>query len=97
MTFYSTLKSLKQKLQIQPINTGRETNYRGIVFDDIERLHAMVGVHGCVHLKSGREFSMVQYRGQNEDFGVCKTTLDRCTSKEEQFLNICRTIVFEDL
>lgn len=97
MTFHPTLKSLKQKLQIQPINTGRETNYRGIVFDDVERLHAIVGVNGCVHLKSGREFSAVHYRGQNEDFGVCRTTLDRCTSKEEQFLNICRTIVFEEL
>lgn len=96
MIFHPTLKSLKQKLQIQPLNTGRQTNYRGIVFDDIERLHAIVGVNGCVHLKSGTEFSMVQYRGQNEDFGVCKTTLDRCTSKEEQFLNICRTIVFEE-
>lgn len=97
MTFYSTLKSLKQKLQIQPINTGRETNYRGIVFDDIERLHAMVGVHGCVHLKSGTEFSMFQYRGQNEDYGVCKTTLDRCQSQDEQFISICKTVAFEEL
>ncbi len=101
MTFYPTLKSLKQKLQIQPINTGRKFIHNGqangIVFDDIERLHAIVGANGCVHLKSGTEFSMVQYRGQNEDFGVCKTTLDRCSSQEEQFLNICRTIAFEEL
>lgn len=101
MIFYPTLKSLKQKLQIRPINTGRQFTHNGqengIVFDDIERLHAMVGVDGCVHLKSGTEFSSVQYRGQNEDFGVCKTTLDRCKSKEEQFLNICRTIAFEEL
>ena len=97
MIFYPTLKSLKQKLQIQPINTGKQMDFHGIVFDDIERLHAMVGVDGCIHLKSGTEFSMVQYRGQNEDFGVCKTTLDRCKSQEEQFLNICRTIAFEEL
>ena len=101
MIFYPTLKSLKQKLQIQPINTGKQFTHNGqacgIVFHDIERLHAMVGVDGCIHLKSGTEFSMVQYRGQNEDFGVCKTTLDRCKSQEEQFLNICRTIAFEEL
>lgn len=99
--FYPTLKSLKQKLQIQPVNTGKQFTdngqANGAVFDDIERLHAMVGESGCVHLKSGTEFSMVQYRGQNEDFGVCKTSLDRCNSREEQFLNICRTIAFEEL
>ena len=42
MIFYPTLKSLKQKLQIQPINTGKQMDFHGIVFDDIERLHAMV-------------------------------------------------------
>ncbi|EQB35371.1 hypothetical protein M947_08800 [Sulfurimonas hongkongensis] len=100
-TFHPTLKSLKQKLRVQPINTGRSfTNNgqaNGIVFDDIERLHALVGVDGCLHLKSGTEFSMIQYRGQNEDFGVCKTTIDRYISLEEQFLSICRTIAFEEL
>lgn len=98
MIFHPALKSLKQKLQIQPVNTGKtQFTFHGLVYDDIERLHAIVGVDGCLHLKSGTEFSMVQYRGQNEDFGVCKTTLDRCTSHEEQFLNICRTIAFEEL
>ena len=101
MIFYPTLKSLKQKLQIQPINTGRQYtdngHANGIVFNDIEGLHAIVGVNGCLHLKSGTEFSMFQYRGQNEDFGVCKTTLDRCKSLEGQFLSICKTIAFEEL
>jgi len=99
--FHPTITSLKQKLQVQPVNTGKKFTHNGqacgIVFDDIERLHAIVGVNGCIHLKSGTEFSSVQYRGQNEDFGVCKTTLDRCESIEEQFLNICRTIAFEEL
>lgn len=101
MIFYPTLTSLKQKLQIQPINTGRQFTHNGqangIVFSDMEGLHAIVGVHGCLHLKSGTEFSMIQYRGQNEDYGVCKTTLDRCKSLEEQFLSICKTIAFEEL
>ena len=60
MIFYPTLKSLKQKLQIQPINTGKQFTHNGqacgIVFDDIERLHAMVGVDGCIHLKVVQSF-----------------------------------------
>lgn len=39
MTFYPTLKSLKQKLQIQPVNTGKQFTHNGqacgIVFDEI--------------------------------------------------------------
>lgn len=98
MIFYPTLKSLKQKLKIQTINTGRQSfDFHGIVFDDMEALHPIVGKDGYIKLRSGVEFTMIQYRGQNEDFGVCKTTLDRCKSVEEQFLNICRTIAFEEL
>ncbi|MFW2454221.1 hypothetical protein ACN4FY_11590, partial [Aliarcobacter butzleri] len=63
MICYPTLKSLKLKLQVQPINTGKQSfSFHGIVFDDIERSHAMVGVDRCIHRKSGTEFSMVQYR-----------------------------------
>lgn len=101
MIFYPTIKFLKQKLKIQPVNTGRQFTHNGqacgIVFDDMERLHAIVGVDNCIHLKSGTEFSTTLYRGQNEDYGVCKTTLDRCETQEEQFLSICRTIAFEEL
>lgn len=99
--FHPTLQSLKQKLRIKAINTGKTFTHNGqangIVFDDIERLHALVGIDGYLHFKSGTEFSMIEYRGQNEDFGVCKTTLDRYTSEQEQFLSICRTITFEEL
>lgn len=101
MIFYPTLKSLKQKLQIRPINTAKQFTHNGqacgILFDDIEGLHAMMGFGGCIHLISGTELSMAQYRGQNEDFGICKTTLDRCKSTEEQFFNMCKTIAFEEL
>lgn len=101
MIFYPKLKSLKQKLKIQPINTGRQFTHNGsangIVFDDMEALHPIVGEDGYIKFRSGVEFSMIQYRGQNEDFGVCKTTLDRCKTEEEQFLNICRTTAFEEL
>lgn len=37
MIFYPTLKSLKQRLKIQPINTGKQSfDFHGIVFDDME-------------------------------------------------------------
>ncbi len=97
-TFHSNIKLLKEKLNIEKINTGKQyTTKFGLVYDDIERLHALVGVDGCLHLKSGTEFSSIQYRGQNEDFGVCKSSLYRLESVEEQFLSICQTIAFEEL
>ena len=55
MIFYPTLKSLKQKLKIQPINTGRQFTHNGdasgIVFDDMEALHPIVGKDGYVKLR----------------------------------------------
>ena len=71
--FNPTLKSLKEKLNIKSINSGKTLiNSYGLVSDDIERLYPFVGINGCVHFKSGTEFSSIQYRGQNEDYGVCK-------------------------
>lgn len=96
--FHPTLKSLKQKLNIQAVNTGKIfSDQYGVEYDDMEQLHPLVGADGYIHLRSGTEFAMTHYRGQNEDFGVCNTTLDRCKTKEEQFLNICKTIAFEEL
>lgn len=51
--FLSNLNSLKEKLNIRKLNTGRQVNYRGIVWDDVEGLHALVGLNGCVHFRSG--------------------------------------------
>lgn len=95
--FLSNLNSLKQKLNIRKLNTGRQVNYRGIVWDDVEGLHSLVGLNDCVHFRSGTEMSSVSYRGQIEDFGSCISTLDRCKSQEEQILYICRTIAYEDI
>jgi hypothetical protein len=95
--FIPTLNSLKQEFGIQKLNTGKQFNYRGIIFDDSEGLHALVGPDDCVHFRSGTEMSSVSYRGQTEDFGMCITTLDRCTTQEEQILSMCRTIAFEDI
>ena len=96
--FNPTLKSLRERLNIKSINGGKTLiNSYGLVSDDIERLYPFVGINECVYFKSGTEFSSIQYRGQNEDYGVCKTTLDRLDSKEKQFLSICQTIAFEEL
>ena len=95
--FLSNLNSLKQKLNILKLNTGRQVNYRGIVWDDMEGLHSLLGLNDCVHFRSGTEMSSVSYRGQIEDFGSCTTTLDRCKTQEEQILSISRTIAYEDL
>lgn len=97
MKIHPTLNSLKQKLNIQKINTGKQFNYRGIVSDDIERLHSLIGLDDTVHLRSGTEMSSVSYRGQIENFGSCVSTLDRCNTQKEQIVALFRTIAFEEL
>ncbi|MBZ0184474.1 MAG: FRG domain-containing protein [Melioribacteraceae bacterium] len=101
MTIYPSIRALKQKLQIAPINTGKQFSHNGqasgIIYNDVEGLNAVVGERGCVHLKSGVEFQWYQYRGQIKDYGLCVSTLDRCESIKAQLLNICRTIAFEEL
>jgi len=92
-----TLNSLKQKLNIQKLNTGKTINYRGIVYDDIESLHAMGNIDGKVVLKSGLEWSFFQYRGQINEYQVCNANLYRTLDNNEIFLQICRTVAFEQL
>lgn len=93
--FYSNINSLKQKLNIQKTNTGRTTDFRGIVFDDIETLHAMGNIDGKVVLKSGLEMTFQQYRGQIKEYPVCNANLYRTSNNNEIFLQICRTVAFE--
>ena len=94
----STLKSLKKRLNIRPVNTGKKfITSIGLVHDDIEGLHAVTGLTGCVHFRSGTEMSTVHYRGQVEDYPYCVSTLDRCHTQKDQFLSILRAIVFEEL
>jgi len=80
-----TLNSLKQKLNIQKLNTGKTINYRGIVYDDIESLHAMGNIDGKVVLKSGLEWSFFQYRGQINEYQVCNANLYRTLDNNEIF------------
>ncbi len=94
---YPKLNSLKQNMRITGLNTGRQFEWRGIVYDDLETLRAIKGLNNCVHIKSGTEMGMTYYRGQPMDYGTCFSTLDRCSSNEEQFISLCRTVAFEFL
>lgn len=95
-TIYSNLIRLKQRLNIQPINTGRQFNYRGIVFDDVEALHARTSMSGdCLNLVSGTELGMTEYRGQTREYEVCLSSLDRINHDHELFATLCRSTYFQ--
>lgn len=99
--FYPNINSLKQKLKIPQINTGKRYTHNGspngIVFDDIEALHAMGNIDGKVVLKSGLEMTFQQYRGQIKEYPVCNANIYRTSDNSEIFLQISRTVAFEQL
>lgn len=101
MKIYPKLNSLKQKLGIKKINTGKvfthNSSANGVVFDDIEGLYAIRTIDNKIVLKSGIEITSNQYRGQTKDYNVCNANLFREETKEQIFLQICRTIAFENL
>lgn len=93
---FDSLAKLKERLGIKPVNTGQQFNYRGIVFDDVEALQARLSINGdCVNLVSGVEFSMVEYRGQTQEYESCLSTLDRIQSDHELFAALCRSTYFK--
>lgn len=93
---FNNFTRLKNYLNIQPINTGQEINIGGIVSDDLEHLHAIGSVSGeCIHLMSGVEFPINEYRGQNQEFTPCLSSLDRITKDHELFSALCRSEYFE--
>lgn len=95
-TLYPNLERLKQRLGIQPINTGKQSNWRGIVSDDMEALHPIQSISGdCLNLMSGVEFPMFEYRGQTQEYEVCLSSLDRITSAPELFAALCRSTYFK--
>ena len=95
-TIYENLTRLKQRLGIQPINTGQQLNFGGIVSDNIEALHAMRSISGdCLNLVSGVEFSLTEYRGQTQDYGNCLSGLDRIQDDHKLFAALCRSIYFK--
>lgn len=95
-TIHNNLTRLKQHLNIQQINTGRQFNFHGIVFDDVEALNVMQSLKGdCVHLISGVEFEMAEYRGQTQEYAVCLSSLDRISSDHELFAALCRSVYFQ--
>lgn len=98
-TTYCNLTQLKHRLNIQPVNTGRQFSLggrNGIVTDDMEALHAIQSISGdCIHLVSGQEFTLFEYRGQTQDYGGCFSTLDRIQSDSDLLLALCRAVYFE--
>src|SRR5690554_2681771 len=98
-TTYCNLSKLKHRLNIQPVNTGRQFSLggrNGIVTDDMEALHAMLSMSGdCINLISGVEFSFTEYRGQTQEYEVCLSSLDRITRDHELFAALCRSTYFQ--
>lgn len=97
-TTYCNLTKLKKRLNIQPINTGRQFSLggSGIVTDDMEALHAMRSMSGdCINLMSGVEFSFTEYRGQTQEYEVCLSSLDRINHDHELFAALCRSTYFQ--
>lgn len=102
MTYYPlpTIDALRQHLEIPEINTGREYTVlgpNGIVTDDLEALHAILSEeYGKVRLWSGTEFFHTVYRGQTEEYSTCSPLLGRKMHIEEQLLDLCCNVAFED-
>jgi hypothetical protein len=91
-----TLDELKKELRIPEVNTGRVFDYRGIVSDDYEGLHAVGDQNGYIRLQSGVEMPSFMYRGQPEEYLPCLPSLGRLRAVESQLLAVCRNIAFED-
>lgn len=93
---FENLTRLKDHLGIKPINTGQQFNRLGIVFDDVEALHAITSIQGdCVNLMSGIEFSLAEYRGQTQEYESCLSSLDRIQHDYELFAALCRSTYFK--
>ncbi len=97
---WQTLDALQPSLDIAAVNTGRQYNMPpgpyGIVFDDVEGLHAVVYEDGRMALTSGIEMPMAAYRGQTREHHPCVPGLARLQHLGDQFLAICRSVAFED-
>lgn len=94
-----TLDSLRSRLGVPVINTGRQYSLNGpsgIITDDLEGLHAISDELGRITLRSGTEFPMVVYRGQTEVHKTCAPSLARMHYAEDQLLALCRNVAFED-
>jgi len=96
VTSLPNLDELKEALQIPEVNTGLIFNYRGIVSDDYEGLHAIGDHNGYIRLQSGVEMQSFMYRGQPEEYMPCLPSLGRLKNVENQLLALCQNVAFED-
>lgn len=98
---WQTLDELRPQLDIPAVNTGRHYNMPpepyGIVFDDIEGLHALADERGHIMLTSGIEMPMAVYRGQTQEHQPCVPSLARLQHAQDQLLALCRNAAFEEV
>ena len=90
------LDELRKDLQISEVNTGRVLNFRGIVSDNNEGLHAILDENGFVRLRSGVEMAMCMYRGQVKEHVPSVPSLGRLKTVEKQLFALCRNAAFEE-
>lgn len=96
-----TLDQLLPHLGVSEVNTKTRYSFTlssegEIVTDDIEALHAIANELGQTVLRSGIEFTFTLYRGQTQEYEHCLPSLARRKHIEEQLLDLCRNVAFED-
>lgn len=97
---YKSLRHLKQYLNIPEINTNKVFSHNGDItgmfFSNNEQLTAMSREDGEIIFKSGLELTSYQYRGQVKNYNLCGANLYRSKDLKAIFIEICRTISFEN-
>lgn len=96
-----TLDQLLPHLDVSEVDTGTRYSFTlssggEIVTDDIAALHAIANEQGQTVLRSGIEFVFTLYRGQTQEYEHCLPSLARRKHIEEQLLDLCRNVAFED-
>lgn len=98
---YNSLKHLRQSLNIPEINTNKVFSHNGcangVMFSNNEILTAMRIEDEKIIFKSGTELTYNQYRGQIKHYNLrCGANLFRCDKLKDKFIEVCRTIAFEN-
>jgi len=92
-----TLEELRERLCIEPVNTGRQIDMCGVVSDDVESLHAYSNEKGQIEFASGIEFPSFLYRGQPQEWLPCLSGIGRLREIAEKLRAFSRTVAFEEL
>lgn len=98
---YKSLNHLRQSLNIPEINTNKQFSHtgceNGVFFTNNEILTAMSREDGKFIFKSATELTFNQYRGQIKHYNFkCSANLYRSKDLKSKFIEVCRTIAFEE-